>query len=82
MNAGGHDVRVVLVDDQPLLRRSLAMIIDNEAGLTVVGEADNGIDALAVAKTTRPDVILMDVRMPKSTGSRPPGRSVRTRHSR
>lgn len=62
------DVRVVLADDQPLLRRSLAMIINGAAGLTVVGEADNGIDTLAMARTTRPDVILMDVRMPQLDG--------------
>jgi DNA-binding NarL/FixJ family response regulator len=61
-------IRVLLVDDQPLLRRSLAMIIDSAADLTVVGEADNGADALDVAHRTRPDVILMDVRMPRLDG--------------
>jgi DNA-binding NarL/FixJ family response regulator len=63
-------IRVMLVDDQPLLRRSLAMIIDSAPDLTVVGEADNGADALAVAHRTRPDVILMDVRMPRLDGLR------------
>jgi DNA-binding NarL/FixJ family response regulator len=61
-------VRVLLVDDQPLLRRSLAMIIDNEPGLTVVGEAADGAEAIARASTTRPDVVLMDVRMPRLDG--------------
>jgi DNA-binding NarL/FixJ family response regulator len=61
-------VRVLLVDDQPLLRHSLAMIINNEPDLTVVGEAGNGKDAIAYARTTRPDVILMDVRMPLLDG--------------
>ncbi len=60
--------RVVLVDDQVLLRRSLAMIIDSAADLSVVGEAEDGDGAVAVARTTRPDVILMDVRMPRVDG--------------
>ncbi|MET8089320.1 response regulator transcription factor [Micromonospora sp. NPDC005220] len=62
------DIRVLLVDDQALLRHSLAMIIDNEPDLTVVGEAGDGAHAVAHARTTRPDVILMDVRMPHLDG--------------
>jgi DNA-binding NarL/FixJ family response regulator len=61
-------IRVLLVDDQPLLRRSLAMVIDNEPDLAVVGEAGDGDDAVAYARTTHPDVILMDVRMPNLDG--------------
>jgi DNA-binding NarL/FixJ family response regulator len=61
-------VRVVLADDQPLLRRSLAMIIDSAPDLTVVGQAGDGADAVAVAHRTRPDVVLMDVRMPRLDG--------------
>jgi DNA-binding NarL/FixJ family response regulator len=61
-------VRVLLVDDQPLLRHSLAMIINNEPDLAVVGEAGDGDDAVAVARASRPDVILMDVRMPRLDG--------------
>ncbi|MFI5841812.1 response regulator [Catenuloplanes sp. NPDC051500] len=60
--------RVLLVDDQPLLRRSLAMIIDNEPALEVVGEAADGAQAVARARATRPDVVLMDVRMPHLDG--------------
>jgi DNA-binding NarL/FixJ family response regulator len=63
-------VRVLLVDDQPLLRHSLAMIINNEPDLMVVGEAGDGARAVACARTTRPDVILMDVRMPHLDGLR------------
>ncbi len=65
---GGTGVRVLLVDDQPLLRHSLAMIINNEPDLEVVGEAGDGADAVARARATRPDVILMDVRMPRLDG--------------
>jgi DNA-binding NarL/FixJ family response regulator len=61
-------IRVLLVDDQALLRHSLAMIINNEPDLTVVGEAGDGAHAVAYARTTRPDVILMDVRMPHLDG--------------
>ena len=61
-------IRVLLVDDQPLLRHSLAMIINNEPDLVVVGEAGTGVDAVARARATRPDVVLMDVRMPHLDG--------------
>ena len=61
-------VRVLLADDQPLLRHSLAMIIDNEPDLTVAGEAGNGAEAVTCARATRPDVVLMDVRMPRVDG--------------
>ncbi|MEV6927828.1 response regulator transcription factor [Dactylosporangium sp. NPDC051485] len=61
-------MRVVLADDEPLLRRSLAMIIDAEPGLAVVGEAGDGAEAVTAARTTAPDVVLMDVRMPRVDG--------------
>lgn len=61
-------VRVVVADDQDLIRAGLAMIIDARADLTVVGEAADGVEAVAVAERTRPDVVLMDVRMPRQDG--------------
>ena len=61
-------VRVLLVDDQPLLRHSLAMIINNEPDLAVVGDAGDGESAVIVARATRPDIILMDIRMPRLDG--------------
>ena len=61
-------IRVLLADDQALLRQSLAMIIDNEPDLAVVGEAGDGGHAVARARTSCPDVILMDVRMPHVDG--------------
>ncbi|MFT3876251.1 MAG: response regulator transcription factor [Propioniciclava sp.] len=62
------EIRVVLADDQTLLRRSLAALIDSEPDLTVVGEAATGADAIAVARATRPDLVLMDIRMPEIDG--------------
>ncbi|PWD52191.1 DNA-binding response regulator [Serinibacter arcticus] len=64
----GAPLRVVVVDDQPTIRLGLRMIVDDEDGLEVVGEAGDGVEALAVVRRTRPDVVLMDVRMPRSSG--------------
>ncbi|MGY0005729.1 response regulator [Micromonospora sp. I033] len=61
-------VRVVIADDQDLIRAGLAMIIDARPDLTVVGEAADGVEAVAVVNRTRPDVVLMDVRMPRQDG--------------
>ncbi|MFI0444862.1 response regulator [Actinomadura sp. 6N118] len=61
-------VRVLLVDDERLIRAGLAAIINAEPDLTVVGEAADGADVPAEVKRLDPDVILMDVRMPKLDG--------------
>ncbi|MBY8874914.1 response regulator transcription factor [Micromonospora sp. PLK6-60] len=61
-------VRVVIADDQDLIRAGLRMIIDARPDLTVVGEAADGAEAVAVVRRTRPDVVLMDVRMPRMDG--------------
>jgi DNA-binding NarL/FixJ family response regulator len=61
-------VRVLLVDDEPLVRAGLAMLIDTEPDLTVIGEAADGLEAVAMAIRLRPDVVVMDVRMPKADG--------------
>jgi DNA-binding NarL/FixJ family response regulator len=60
--------RVVLADDQPLVRAGLRMILDTEDDIEVVGEAGNGEDAVAICAETRPEVVLMDVRMPVMDG--------------
>ncbi|MBM7085155.1 response regulator [Micromonospora humidisoli] len=67
--AGGPAaVRVVVVDDQPLLRDAFAAMLDAEPGITVVGTGDDGAGALLLARRLRPDVLVMDIRMPRVDG--------------
>jgi DNA-binding NarL/FixJ family response regulator len=61
-------IRVVVADDQDLVREGLRMMLDAEPDLAVVGEAADGQQALAAARTHDPDVLLMDVRMPELDG--------------
>src|SRR3546814_6401303 len=61
-------LRVVVVDDQAVIRGGLRMIVDNEADLTTVGEAADGLEAVRVVAAAQPDVVLMDVRMPEVDG--------------
>nr|WP_294692549.1 response regulator transcription factor [uncultured Friedmanniella sp.] len=61
-------IRVLLVDDEELVRTGLRMILDTEDDLEVVGSAVDGLDALAAAKRLLPDVVLMDIRMPRMDG--------------
>lgn len=70
MTADGEPigVRVLLVDDEPLIRTGLRTIIDAEPDLEVVGEAGDGIAAVAAVRRNAPDVVLMDVRMPTVDG--------------
>ncbi|MGW7350695.1 response regulator transcription factor [Streptomyces sp. Z26] len=63
-----HDVRVLVADDQALLRGSFRVLVDHEPGLTVVGEAATGAEAVDMAARQHPDVVLMDVRMPEMDG--------------
>jgi DNA-binding NarL/FixJ family response regulator len=61
-------IRLLLVDDLAIFREGLAALIDLELDIKVVGEAGNGEEAILLAETLRPDVILMDVRMPICNG--------------
>jgi DNA-binding NarL/FixJ family response regulator len=61
-------IRVLIVDDQELVRTGLRMIVASEADLQVVGEAGDGADAVEKARIARPDVVLMDIRMPGTDG--------------
>ncbi|GGN60599.1 DNA-binding response regulator [Actinoplanes lobatus] len=61
-------IRIVLVDDHPVVRMGLRGMLDAEPGLTVVGEASSGVDGVALALAERPDIVLMDLRMPGGDG--------------
>jgi DNA-binding NarL/FixJ family response regulator len=61
-------IRVVLVDDDPLVRAGLAMILRGAPHVEIVGEAGDGVEGLVVIDETRPDVVLMDIRMPRMDG--------------
>jgi DNA-binding NarL/FixJ family response regulator len=61
-------IKVALVDDQALFRTGIRMLVSSQPDLTFVGEAANGVDGIALAASARPDVILMDIRMPIMDG--------------
>ena len=61
-------IRVLLADDEPLVRSGLRAILESEPDITVVGEADDGAAVIAEARRTHPDIVLMDVRMPRVDG--------------
>ncbi|MBP2706397.1 response regulator transcription factor [Microbispora sp. RL4-1S] len=68
MNDPRTRIRVVIADDQPLLRHSLAAVINANPDMTVVGEAGTGHEAIRLSAELRPDVVLMDIRMPGTDG--------------
>ena len=61
-------LRVLLVDDQPLFRKALAGLVNAQLDMTVVGDADNGIEALDRVRDVSPDIVVMDVNMPLAGG--------------
>ena len=62
------DISVMICDDSALMRNLIGRIVDETTGLTVCGKAENGQDLLDKLKTTKPDVILLDIEMPVMTG--------------
>lgn len=61
-------IRILIVDDHPLVREGLRAVLGQEPGLEIVGEAANGVEALAAVRRLRPDVIVMDILMPDKDG--------------
>ena len=61
-------IRVVVADDQALVRKAFVVLLSSESDIEIAGEAANGAEAVALAARERPDVILMDVRMPVMDG--------------
>ena len=61
-------IRILLVDDQPLFRRAIASLIDGQPDLSVIGEAENGLQAVELARSLQPDLVVLDVDMPVMNG--------------
>ena len=61
-------IRILLADDQPLVRAGLSMLIEKEPDMTVVGDASNGLQAVELVRTLKPDIVVMDVQMPEMDG--------------
>ncbi|MFF8268669.1 response regulator [Streptomyces sp. NPDC016562] len=71
-------IRVLIADDQPLVRRGLALILSPDPEFEVVGEAEDGAQAVALAQRLRPDVVVMDIRMPVLDGVKATEKLART----
>ncbi|MFF5264368.1 response regulator [Actinomadura viridis] len=65
---GGRPIRILLADDHALVRRGVRLILDNEPDLHVVAEAGDGAEAVEIARRVRPDLVVLDVAMPRLTG--------------
>jgi DNA-binding NarL/FixJ family response regulator len=61
-------IRIVLADDQPLVRAGIAMLLSVQTGMKVVGEADDGLQAVELARELQPDLVIMDLQMPNLDG--------------
>ena len=68
VSTDGDPVRVLIVDDQSMIRAGFAALLGAQEGITVVGTADDGLGITDIVRRTQPDVVLMDIRMPKVNG--------------
>ena len=68
MSDGSEQIRILAVDDHALVRQGIAALVSTETDLTLVGEAENGREAIQLFRKHRPDVTLMDLQMPEMTG--------------
>ena len=67
-NNGMDAIRVLVADDQEIVRRGLAIIIEQQSDMTIAGQAEDGEEAVRLARALRPDVALMDIKMPRMNG--------------
>jgi len=79
--AGMTPIRVAIVDDDALVRAGLAMILGGDDGIEVVGQAADGQEGVTLATRVRPDVVLMDIRMPVLDGLAATGRLLKREHA-
>jgi DNA-binding NarL/FixJ family response regulator len=68
MDNGAPPVRIVIADDHPIFRDGLRRLLESEGGFQVVGEAEDGAQAVQLAQSLKPDILLLDLAMPKVTG--------------
>lgn len=68
MQKNGNKTQILIADDHNIVRHGLRMILENEDDLEVVSETDNGLDAINIAKTIKPDIFIIDLFMPKMNG--------------
>jgi len=61
-------IRIMIVDDQEIVRRGLTIIVEHQSDMTVVGQAADGEEAVRLAQAWKPDVVLMDIKMPRMSG--------------
>ncbi|MEV4750848.1 response regulator transcription factor [Streptosporangium sp. NPDC049248] len=61
-------IRIVIADDQAMVRAGLKLVVESETDMEVVGEAPDGVEAIAVVRRTKPDIVLMDISMPRMDG--------------
>ena len=63
-----EQIKILIVDDHPIVRQGLVAVLEQEEDLTVIGQASNGVEGVAKARTLLPDIILMDLQMPEMDG--------------